>query len=53
MSARNTALGELLAIFDAVRGGSARERTRAVPLRNSLRLWVSNWCSWVERSQAL
>jgi len=53
MSARNTALGELLAIFDAVRGGSARERTRAVPLRNSLRLWVGNWCSWVELSQAL
>jgi hypothetical protein len=31
-AARNPALGELLAIFDAVRGGSARERTLAVAL---------------------
>jgi len=29
---RNRALGELLALFDAVRGGSARERTLALEL---------------------
>lgn len=31
-AARNPELYELLALFDAVRGGSARERARAVEL---------------------
>jgi hypothetical protein len=31
-AARNPALGELLALFDAVRGGSARERALALTL---------------------
>ena len=31
-AARNPALGEMLALFDAVRGGNARERTLALSL---------------------